>query len=150
MKHFIALAVALTALWLLFSGYWDNPLLLSLGALSIAATLFLSHRMGVIDAEGAPIQLFPGILGYWGWLFFQIGKANFAVAQAVLSRDVSISPMLFRVRADQTTDVGKATFANSITLTPGTVSVDLRDGEVLVHALTEELADPEGIAEIGR
>jgi len=151
MKHAVGLFVILTVLWLLLSGYFfEKPLLLGFGAASIAFTLYLAHRMDLIDAEGAPVQLFPGILFYWAWLFLQIGKANFAVAQAVLSPDVAISPKLFRVRADQQTDVGKATFANSITLTPGTVSMDLRDGEVLVHALTEELADPEGIAEMGR
>ncbi|MEM9749794.1 MAG: Na+/H+ antiporter subunit E [Pseudomonadota bacterium] len=149
MSYLLALAAGLTALWLLLSGYFDNTLLLSFGAGSILFTLYLAHRMGLIDREGVPIQLFPGILWYWAWLFLQIGKANFAVARAVLSPDVAINPKVFRVEATQKTDVGKATFANSITLTPGTVSVDLHDGEVLVHALTEDLADVDGIAEMG-
>ena len=150
MKHLLALAAALTILWLLLSGIFDNTLILSLGAASIAATAYLSHRMGLLDQEGAPVQLVPRIFGYWAWLFLEIGKANFIVARAVLSKDAAISPKLFRVRAEQTTDIGRVIFANSITLTPGTVSIDLHDGEVLIHALTEELADAAGIVAMGR
>ena len=150
MKHFLALAVGLAALWLLLSGIYDNNLLLALGVLSVLLSLWAAARLGVIDEEGVPVQLFPRILFYWIWLFVQIGKANFAVARAALAADLNISPRMIRVKAPQRTDVGKATFANSITLTPGTVTIDLYDGEVLVHALTEELADPSGFEDMSQ
>ena len=79
-------------------------------------------------------------LQYWIWLAKEIGKANINVAKIVLSPDMKISPRMVRVKASQQTDVGIATFANSITLTPGTVSVDIDNDEILVHAITEDMA----------
>ncbi|MEM8987564.1 MAG: Na+/H+ antiporter subunit E [Pseudomonadota bacterium] len=150
MKHAIGLTFGLAVLWLSLSGYFDKQLLLALGVLSVGLSLWFAHRIGAIDSAGAPIHLFPGILGYWLWLFLEIGKANVIVARAALSTDMTLSPKMVRVPAPQKTAVGRVTFANSITLTPGTVSVDVSGADILVHALTEELADVDGMADMGR
>ena len=141
--------VALTALWLLLSGYFDKPLLLAFGAGSVAFATWLAHRARVLDAEGVPGGVIPGIFGYWIWLITEIGKANLIVARHALAVEPKLSPKLFFVPNPPQTSVGKATFANSITLTPGTVSVDLRENEILVHALTEDLADVAAITDMG-
>ena len=145
----VILIITLTGLWLFLSFYFDKPLLLAFGAGSIAFTAFLAHRSGVVDDESVPASLFPGIIGYWIWLGGEIGKANIEVMRQALAVEPKLSPKMFVVPNPPISPVGKATFANSITLTPGTVSIDLREDEILVHALTEDLADIEAIRDMG-
>lgn len=141
MSHALGLGACLAAFWLLLSGHY-GPLLLSFGAASVILTVWIAHRMDVIDHEALPLHLGPlRVLSYWGWLFKEIAKANVDVAKVVLSPRMPISPRLVKVKATQRTDLGRVIFANSITLTPGTVSVDLIDDHILVHALTQDLAD---------
>ncbi|MEO1136100.1 MAG: Na+/H+ antiporter subunit E [Pseudomonadota bacterium] len=149
MGRFFILLLALSALWLLLSGYFDVPLLLAFGVASVAFSAWLAHRAKVLDNDSVPTGLMPRILGYWGWLAGEIGKANIAVIRQALAVEPNLSPKLFVVPNPPKSDVGKATFANSITLTPGTVSVDLRENEILVHGLTEELCDVAAITEMG-
>ncbi len=149
MGRILVMVIALTALWLLLSGYFDKPLLLIFGAASVALATWLAHRAHVLDAESIPGGVFPGIIGYMAWLTFEIGKANLIVARHALAVKPALSPKLFLVPNPPRSSVGKVIFGNSITLTPGTVTVDLREDEILVHALTEELADEAGIRAMG-
>ena len=149
MGRFIILVVVLAIIWLLLSGYFDKPLLLIFGATSVIFSAWLAHRAGVLDAEGVPGGVFPGIIGYMAWLTVEVGKANIMVARQALAVEPKLSPKLFTVPNPPRSVVGKVIFANSITLTPGTVSVDLGEDEILVHGLTEELSDEAGIAEMG-
>ena len=149
MGRFIILIVALSALWLLLSGYFDKPLLLVLGAVSVLFSAWLAMRAKILDNDSVPMGLMPGIIGYWIWLAGEIGKANLVVMRHALSVEPKLSPKLFLVPNPPKSDVGKATFANSITLTPGTVSVDLREDEILVHGLTEAIADVAAITDMG-
>jgi multicomponent Na+:H+ antiporter subunit E len=80
----------------------------------------------------------------------EIGKANFIVARQALAVEPKLSPKLMKIVSPTKTNAGLATFANSITLTPGTVTVDLEPGYMVVHALTEGLADEAAIADMGR
>lgn len=150
MGRAIVLAIAMAALWLLLSGYFDKPLLLGFGIASVLLSVWLSARVGVLDKEGVPTGIMPGVFFYWFWLFFEIGKANIVVARQALAINPTISPTWTKVPLTLKTNAGVATFANSITLTPGTVSVDLEPDYILVHGLTEELADLSGINEIAK
>ncbi len=141
--HALGLWLVLFALWLLLSGHYV-PLLLTFGVLSCALVVWIAARMDVIDHEAIPLQLGPSFLGYLCWLGKEITKANIDVARIILNPDLPISPVMLRVPAGQNTDVGKVIFANSITLTPGTVSVEVMDDEILVHAVTKDAA--EGLA----
>ena len=145
----LALLVSLMVLWLLLSGYFDNGTLIGFGIASVLLTGWLADRAGVLDGEGVPTRVFPGIVSYMVWLTLEIGKANLAVAREVIRPSLKLSPKMIRVPAYQASDLGKTIFGNSITLTPGTVTVDLQDGEALVHALTEDLADTDGITAMG-
>ena len=98
--------------------------------------------MRILDEETAPYFTTPQTLVYFRWLFGEIIKANLAVVRAVLSPGLNVSPTLVRIPTPQNTDIGKVMFANSITLTPGTVSVDVQDDHILVHALLSEMSDP--------
>lgn len=142
MRHILGLGASLAAFWLLLSGSisFEHTLVLWLGVASIILTLYLVIRMDRLDGCPAQIRLGPTLIKYWLWLGKEIGKANLDVARIILSPKMNISPRMVRVKASQQTDVGIATFANSITLTPGTVSVDIDNDEILVHAITNEMA----------
>ena len=149
MVHALSLGCVLFGTWLLLSGHYD-PLLIGLGLASCATVVYFTHRMDVIDHEGHPVHLTWRGAVYWPWLMAEIGKANIDVARRILTPGRSISPTLLRVRATQRTDLGRVIFANSITLTPGTVSVDVGEGEILVHALSRDGADELAQGEMDR
>lgn len=147
--YLIGLIVALSVFWLGNSGHY-TPLLLSLGGVSIALTVFLTHRLGGIDRESAPYVRLWGFITYMPWLFWEIAKSNFAVIQACLKADLDISPALVKVKTNCKSDLAKVTFANSITLTPGTVTVEIEGDKLLVHALYESSAGPGAFDEMDR
>lgn len=136
----ISLFIFLGVVWMLLSGHWE-PWLLGLGLTSVLCVVWLAYRMDVVDHEGHPVHLTWKIPLYWVWLGKEIVKSNLDVTRVILSRSARISPTVLRVKASQRTDLGLAIFANSITLTPGTVSLDVGDDYVLVHALTREAAE---------
>ena len=138
MAQAIFFSFVLFATWLLFSGIYDNPLLIALGVVSTVLVIVVSRRLSVIDRESQPFHLGPRILFYWPWLLVEILKSNFDVAWRVLSRGPDISPTLVRVPMDLRSDLGRVVYANSITLTPGTVSINVNQESILVHALTRE------------
>jgi multicomponent Na+:H+ antiporter subunit E len=78
---------------------------------------------------------------YWPWLLVEIAKSNLDVAKIVLKPTIEVDPVMIRVKASQTTAIGKTIYGNSITLTPGTITVDVEDDVFLVHALTQAGAD---------
>lgn len=140
MIHSISLGAVLFGVWLLLSGHY-TPLLIAFGLVSCAIVVLVTSRMEVIDKEGHPIHLTWRALIYWPWLGWEIVKANWDVAKRVLSPGMAISPTMLRVDASQKSDLGLVIYANSITLTPGTISVEVGDGKILVHALTREGAE---------
>ncbi len=136
MLQAFSLAVVMSVLWLLLSGHGTDPLLLGLGAASVILTVIVSLRMGVVDREGHPVHLAVRGLFYWPWLIKEIVLANIDVAKAILGLTNDVQPSVFTIKASQTSDLGKAIYANSITLTPGTVTIALDDDEMTIHALT--------------
>ncbi|WP_440873790.1 Na+/H+ antiporter subunit E [Thalassotalea sp. PLHSN55] len=134
MKHTLSLFMTLLAFWLLNSGHY-SLLMLSLGFASIVFIVFIAHKMDVIDKESQPLYLSPNIFVYYAWLIKEIVLANFTVVKHIWLGNESISPALKKIRISQQTDMGKVIYANSITLTPGTVAIDLSEDEIIVHAL---------------
>jgi multicomponent Na+:H+ antiporter subunit E len=138
--HAISLGMVLFGLWLLLSGYFAT-LLLSLGVASVSFVVLIAHRMDVIDHEGHPIHLTLRALLFWPWLVKEIVKANIDVARAIVSRRMPIKPSVIEVKATQETELGQVIYANSITLTPGTVTIDIDKDIMIVHALTRNAAE---------
>ena len=138
--HTISIGGILLSCWFLLSGHY-NILINTLGVLSCAAVVWITFRMDIVDHEGHPLHLTWRALGYWTWLTIEIIKANIDVIKLVLAPKLNISPTMLRVRASQKSDLGQVIFANSITLTPGTLSVDVANNEILVHALSKSGAD---------
>ncbi len=130
-------------LWLLWSGHYtlEHTLVLIMGVLSCAFVVYLAGRLSIVDEEGYSIYLIWSLALYIPWLAWAIIKANIDVAKRILNPRLPIAPRIVRVRGTQKTDLCRVIFANSITLTPGTVSLDLDEEDIVVHALTKEAAD---------
>ncbi|MBS1211244.1 MAG: Cation antiporter [Proteobacteria bacterium] len=130
-------AVALFSFWLLLSGMFV-PFLLAAGfGCAIAIKLF-SKRLSAIAEESDVLELNWGkFIVYCPWLVEEIIVAAWDVSKRILSPRLPISPALVEFVPSQKTDVGLVIHANSITLTPGTISVEAEHGRFLVHALTE-------------
>jgi multicomponent Na+:H+ antiporter subunit E len=140
--HWLILASVCFATWLLLSGYFSALLLLTLGALSSVLVTVIVRRMGRLSSEAAPMPLQPNtqLVLYWPWLIWEVVKANWSVTKIILDPRLPISPTLVHMELAQRTELGQVIYANSITLTPGTVTTSLRDGMIQVHALTREAA----------
>ena len=136
----VSLAAFLFAFWLALSGHY-TPMLITIGALAAIACAYIATRVDVTDAEGHPIQLLRGAVTYWPWLAWEIAKSGWTVTKIVLHPRLPISPTMTVVAASQKTAPGIATYANSITLTPGTMTVGVDGNQLTIHALVREGAD---------
>jgi len=137
--HAIALALVYFLFWLLLSGYF-TPFLLAMGVVSSGLVFVVAHRMGVGDQEALPLGQLPNIASYWPWLIKEIVKSNLDVTKIILDPKLPISPVIVRYSTSHQTDMGRVIYANSVTLTPGTVTLRLEGSEVEVHVLARELA----------
>jgi multicomponent Na+:H+ antiporter subunit E len=135
MKHTFYLTMTLVAFWLLLSGHY-TPFVLSCGFFSILITVYIALRMDVVDDEAQPIHLTSSILFYWLWLTKEVVLANIAVCRRIWSPRLNISPTVICVDASQKTPLGIMLYANSITVTPGTVCINVEGNKLEVHALT--------------
>lgn len=141
MLRYISFLLSLIIFWLLLSGMF-TPFLLAAGIGSALTVAALARRMDVVDHESHPIQLAWGaVLFYWPWLLVEIAKSAWAVSMRILHPKLPISPTLVEFAPSQRTDLGLVIHANSITLTPGTITIEAEPGRFLVHALTREGAE---------
>ena len=136
MRHTISLSFVLALFWLANSGHY-TALLLSFGIGSIALAVYVAHRMDVIDHEAQPLHLTTKIPGYILWLTKEIVLSNLQVVKYIWLGNNSISPTFATITVSQQSDMGKVIYANSITLTPGTVTVEMEGDKFLVHSLLE-------------
>jgi multicomponent Na+:H+ antiporter subunit E len=122
--------------WLALSGHY-TPRLIAIGAAAAALSTLAAMRLRILDAEGHPAQLLRRVAAYHPWLAWEMLKSTLGVVRLVLDPRLPISPTMTTVRASQRTAAGLATYANSITLTPGTLTVGIAGEELTVHALSE-------------
>jgi len=136
MQH-AGLVLFLFAFWLALSGHY-TPFLVGAGAVASVACAAAAARLRIADREGLPLDLLARAPGYLGWLVVEITKSAWAVSKLIVSPSLPISPTMTTVRASQRTSVGVATYANSITLTPGTITTDVSGQRLTVHALIRD------------
>jgi len=133
--------MTLALFWLLLSGHY-TALIIAFGVASCVLVIVIATRMDAVDASPVRIVLKPvNFVKYWAWLAKEIFFSNIKVAKIVLGRELKISPSVFWIKADNLSELVRVTYANSITLTPGTVSIDVGDDWIEVHALTDETRD---------
>lgn len=140
----LSLFIALFLFWLALSGHF-TPFLVGAGVVCSIVCVLVAHRMGAADGEAHPLPLFGRALSYFPWLIWEICKSCWAVTKIIVDPRLPISPTLTHVKASQRTTVGIATYANSITLTPGTITTAVKGDTLTVHALVRDGAiDLEG------
>ena len=137
---YLSLGLVLFSFWILLSGQY-TVITLTAAVLSTIFVVAMTARMKLIDREGHPTYLLWRVIGYHPWLARQILGSAWDVSKIILDPKLPISPTMVEVRGTQKTSVGIATYANSITLTPGTLSARVRGNDILVHALTRESAE---------
>jgi multicomponent Na+:H+ antiporter subunit E len=131
----LTLVLLLIAAWVLWSGYL-KPLLLGLGALSCLLTVWIVRRMGYFDDETFAFHYDWRLLGFWAWLGGEVVKSSIEVARVVLGRRIVVEPQVVDIDGSALGPVDQVLLGNSITLTPGTLTLDVHEGRLLVHALT--------------
>ena len=130
----------LFALWLLVSNHFD-ALFLAFGAVTCTVAVFVPARLAIVDRESVPVRLLLRGVPYVPWLAWEIFKSNVRVARIILAPRVRVDPSIVHFRASQRTDLGRFIYANSITLTPGTVTTGIVGDDFEVHAIAREEID---------
>ena len=134
--HIIKWTAVLSAFWLLLSGY-IQPLLLSFGVISVLLVIVLLKRMDAVDKEPKLVTSGSQLVRYVLWLLGEIWSSSTQVTKLIWGSPDKLSPTLAKIPADTVPESNQVLYANSITLTPGTLSIDLEDNELTVHALQE-------------
>jgi multicomponent Na+:H+ antiporter subunit E len=151
-----SLIVLLAVAWALWSGpYSLDPLIFAFGVFSVLIVVVLVGRMDrVVDGLWQEDRI-PGI-AFWlrsprflAFMFVKVAQSNLRVAHLILDPKL-LDPRLIRTRASQESALGQVIYANSITVTPGTLTLDVRDSELLVHALDSVSAQSVESGEIDR
>ncbi len=140
--RYVTFVLVLCGFYAVLSGQFHNTLLMGVGAGCIALIVYLSARMGLVDEESYPgIGVWVRALLYFPYLVWQVVVSNLDVLKRVWSPSLKIAPRMVKVPYGTRTAFGTVTYANSITLTPGTVTVDIDDDSMLIHALTAGAAE---------
>lgn len=126
--------------WLVWSGHY-TPLLLVLGVVSCFLATWVAKRTGFFDGDVYTLHLGRRLVALWLWLLKEIVRANIEVARIVLTPGLRIQPTIVNVDARDLPPACQAILANAITLTPGTASIDISDGRIRVHCLSERIAE---------
>ncbi len=141
LKRFIFLYLLLFSFWLLLSTFLDW-FHLFFGMVSTAlVTLFTYDMVFVNEDRGNNFKKSLRFISYLPWLLYQIVIANVDVAKRVLDPKMPIDPVMITFESVMKTDLSRTILANSITLTPVTVTVDIDDNTFVIHALAKKLAD---------
>lgn len=137
LRPMLVLLLSLIAAWLLWSGLY-KPLLIGLGASSCLLCFWLVRRMGYFDDQLFALRISPRLLRYWLWLGGQIIRSSLDVTRIVLDPKLPISPTIVDLEAESPHPFDQVVLGNSITLTPGTLTIDVYADVLKVHALTED------------
>jgi multicomponent Na+:H+ antiporter subunit E len=137
-------------LWLLMSGVY-KPMVIGFGVASVVLVLVIVRRMDHVDCDHLDASINPlKALGYFVWLLVEIAKCNWTVTKVILSPGLPTRQHMFVVPYTQRSDLAQVVFSNSITLTPGTISVETEQGHFLVHALSYGPSDDVDLAQMDR
>ena len=147
----IITALFLFVLWLLMSGIYDKPLVLGFGVASAIIAVWVALRMDAVDGQHIEFHInVVRFIRYLVWLMIEIAKSNWAVTKLILAPRIKLRQHIFEVPYSQKSPLAQAVFANSITLTPGTITVEVEPGHFLVHAVNFNESDHEALAEMDR
>jgi multicomponent Na+:H+ antiporter subunit E len=141
--------ILLALLWGLLSGHTE-PSIVGFGVFSVLLVGFLAQRMDRDDRSIGLRRMGLPVVGYLAWLFKEIVLSNLQVTREILRPRLALTPTVLRVPASQRTALGRTLYANSITLTPGTVAVAVSANDILIHALMREGAESLQVGDMDR
>ena len=140
-QNFVGTTFILFAFWILLSGKFD-AFHLTLGAMCCVLVAYLFHDLLFANVRVGDMRIVVArFIAYIPWLIQQIVLSNFHVAFLVLRRKMPIDPQIIEYKTKLETDISTVALANSITLTPGTITMDIKDGVFYVHALDQKVAE---------
>lgn len=140
-QNFLGTTVILFAFWMLLSGKFD-AFHLTLGVICCAVVSYMFHDLLFANVRFGDMRIVAGrFIAYIPWLIQQILLANIHVVSLVVRRKMPIDPQVVTFKTKLETDISHVTLANSITLTPGTITMDIKDGVFYVHALSQKVAE---------
>lgn len=125
---------ALLVLWVLLSGKFD-VFHIGVGVVCVALLAWLQSKLAAFRRPGDPMLRPVAVALYGFWLFWQMLVSAWYVAKWIIGPQSRLDPHLFAFRCRMPSEVNSVSFANSITLTPGTLTVELEDDVFVVHAL---------------
>ena len=131
-----SIILILFAFWLMLSGQFST-LLVTLGVFSALLSVAVSMRMRLFHGRTHLAELVWTLPKYWLWLSFQIAKSGLDVALRIVHPKLPIEPGFIKIPVSKSSGLGRATYANSITLTPGTLTIEIDEENILVHTLTK-------------
>ena len=149
MLHAISHGIIIYGLWLILSGHY-TPFFLITGFVCTVFVVLLSMRMDIIDHDYQPLMFGWKLLLFFPWLIYQIILSNLMVTRCILSPRSGITPVVVNLKGSQTSELGKMVYANSITLTPGTLTMNVEGSDFEVHALLKDAADDLAQGEMNR
>ncbi len=149
LSRYILLCLAMFGLWLLLSGHYQ-PMTLGFGVLSSLLVTYIAWRMDREDHYAFPLIFTLRLPVYWVWLVKEIIKSNVNVVRIILSPSLPISPIMVPFRACMKSDLARMIYANSITLTPGTITTGTEGDILRIHALTWQDVDGREEDEMGQ
>lgn len=133
--RFVLSLLFLMVVWYVWSGYLKLHLLV-FGVISSLLVMLLANRMGAFRDNSDWLALLPRLPGFWLWLAREVVISNLQVARIILSPRPAMSPTLVTIRAVPPGNLGQAILGNCITLTPGSITLDVHEGALQVHCLT--------------
>jgi multicomponent Na+:H+ antiporter subunit E len=132
-RHVLRTALFASLFWLVLSGHYE-PLLLGLGVVSVAVVCWLTRRAG-LEGPVVTVSFVLRLLRFLPWLSLQVLVSAWAVTKRVWSPRSALSPVVEHTSTLDVPELSQVVYANSITLTPGTLSMDVDDGRIEVHSL---------------
>lgn len=138
----VSLFVSLFLIWLMLNSTLALPVWL-LGAALAMLGAFALHSLATVYGD---INITPRTLVYYfaflGLFLVELIKSNLSVAGLVLARKPDLRPAIIQVRTDLKSAIGRLALANSITLTPGTLVVEIKDDSLFIHCISVSEAHP--------
>ena len=140
--RYIRSLLFVAVVWLLLSGHY-TALILSFGAVSSLIVIWFMWRMARVDEKLDILPIRPRVLYYLLWLMWQVVLSNIDLVRRIWDPTLPIRPTWQRLDIKVTSPLAKTLYANSITLTPGTLTTDVREDHFMVHSLS-----PDGIEDL--
>ena len=140
--RYIRSSLIVAVVWLLLSGHY-TALILSFGAVSSLIVIWFMWRMERVDEKLDVLPMRPRVLYYLMWLMWQVVLSNIDLVRRIWDPTLPIRPTWQRLDIKVTSPLAKTLYANSITLTPGTLTTDVREDHFMVHSLS-----PDGIEDL--